>query len=145
MTFRHVHGIPHSPIHIFIIYYKHIHYSCMNKCSYIAGEQARTKNMYLRITWFSISPSFWDTVPLAMVKLLKKLLRQRIFEKGIGQVGPSVKISNVSLVIVDTLPIQKTDSQYSTTCSGYIYENMIVLLYFFKKKNPIKYSRHRKC
>ncbi len=38
----------------------------------MAGEQARTKNMYLRITLFSISPSFWDTVPLVMVKLLKK-------------------------------------------------------------------------
>ncbi len=76
---------------------------------------------------FSLSPSFLDTVPLAMVKLLKKLLRQRIFEKGIEQVGPSVKISNVSLVLVDNLPIQKTDSQYSTTCSG--YENGIVQYY----------------
>ena len=53
----------------------------------MAEEQARTKNLYLRITWFSISPSFWDTVPLAMVKLLKKLLRQRIFEKGIGHIA----------------------------------------------------------
>jgi hypothetical protein len=52
----------------------------------MAEEQARTKNLYLRITGFSISPSFSDTVPFVMVKLVKKLLRQRIFEKGIGQV-----------------------------------------------------------
>jgi hypothetical protein len=36
-------------------------------------------------------------------KIAKKLLRQRIFVKGIGQVGPSVKISK----IVDNLPVQK--------------------------------------